>query len=86
MITLHFNWAETLAIAIVVQAAKDYEHELQRSKKDGRKTGEARRLEKWFMSDYGQLLTFGKGEQIMEKIKKEVYDNGNKRRVKPRID
>lgn len=72
------DWCETLAVAIVTQAAKDYRKELQKSKRQGRKTGGAFKLEKWFRSEYGQLLTLGKGEYIIEQIQKEVYGGGKR--------
>ena len=61
-----------LAIKVVRYAANDYKKELIKSKKDGVKTREAYRLERFFRSEYGQMLSFGMGEYIIEQIQKEV--------------
>ena len=65
------EYYETLAIAIVRAAVADYRKELKRSKKEGYKTGEAKAIERFFLSEYGDLLTFGKGKVIMKQIQKE---------------
>lgn len=65
------NGYELLAIAIVNQAAEDYRNELKLSDKQGAKTQGAYVLERFFLSDYGDLLCFGMGELILEKLQKE---------------
>ena len=61
-----------LAIEIIRVAVEDYRKELIKSKKQNMKTRECYRLERFFRSDYGQMLSFGRGEYIIEKIQKEV--------------
>ena len=67
---------QVLAIEIIKLAAEDYRNELIKSKIENLKTRECYRLERFFRSEYGQLLSMGKGEYIMEKIQKEV-EEGN---------
>lgn len=68
---------QILAAEIIKLAALDYKKELIKSKKGNRKTRECFRLERFFRSEYGQLLSMDKGEYIMEKIQKEVEENEN---------
>ena len=63
---------DILGIEIVKLAALDYKKELIKSKKENLKTRECYRLERFFRSEYGQLLSMGKGEYIMQKIQEEV--------------
>jgi hypothetical protein len=63
---------QLLAIEIIRVAAEDYRRELIKSKKEKLKTRECYRLERFFLSEYGQLLSMGKGEYIIEQIRKEV--------------
>lgn len=65
---------ETLAIAILQQAAKDYRTALTRKNKK-----QMARLEKWFLGDWAQLLSHDMGEIIIIKCKKQVGEK--KRRV-----
>ena len=65
---------ETLMIAILQQAAKDYRTALKRKNKK-----QAARLEKWFMSDWAQLLSNDMGEIIIKKCREQVGES--KRRV-----
>jgi hypothetical protein len=53
-------------------AAEDYRKELIISKQGNLKTRECFRLERFFRSEYGQLLSMGKSEYIMKKIQEEV--------------
>ncbi len=56
-----------LQAAILEQAIHDYKIEL--------KCGGGHRLEKWFLSEWGQTLSRGHGEEIIERCKREVdYD------------
>lgn len=63
---------QLLAIEIVRVAAEDYRRELIISKKEKLKTRECYRLERFFRSEYGQLLSMGTGDYIMRRIQKEV--------------
>lgn len=63
---------QILAAEIIKLAAHDYRKELIRSKKGNLKTRECYQLERFFLSDYGQLLSMDKGKYIMEKIQEEV--------------
>jgi hypothetical protein len=65
---------DLLAMEIVKLAAQDYRRELIRSKKGNLKTRECYQLERFFRSEYGQLLSMGKAEYIMEKIQEEVEE------------
>lgn len=62
---------ELLAIAIVNQAAADYRKELKISNRHNCKTQEAINIERFFNSDYGDLLCFGMADLILEKLRKE---------------
>lgn len=66
------NGYQVLAIEIIKLAAQDYKKELIKSKKENLKTRECFRLERFFRSEYGQLLSMGMGEYIMQKIQEEV--------------
>jgi hypothetical protein len=63
---------ENLAIAILQQAAKDYRTALKNKNKK-----RAASLEKWFMSDWAQLLSNDMGEIIIKKCRDQI---GDKRR------
>lgn len=59
-----------LAAAIVKQAMTDYKAAL---KDDGKKAKKTRmKCESFFLSKYGQMLSAGNGELIIEMCKKEV--------------
>ncbi len=64
-----------LAIAIVVQAATDYRRKMKRY-------GEAPEIERFFRSDWGNLLCFGNADLILEKLKDECV-KGKKPKAKP---
>lgn len=69
MNTTHFNDEGLILLqgAILEQATHDYKIEL--------KCGGGQSLEKWFLSEWGQMLSRGHGEQIIERCKREVnYD------------
>jgi hypothetical protein len=53
-----------LAIAVVEQAAKDYRRKM-------RKHGKAPDIERFFHSEYGDLLCFGKADMVLERLKDE---------------
>ena len=56
-----------LRIAIIEQANKDYKNALL-----GHDRREVAKLEKFYRSDWGELLTDHNGENIINRIKKEV--------------
>lgn len=58
---------DALKRGIVAKAAEDYREALKHGN-----TYEARRLERWLLSDWGQALSNGFGEIIIERIKEEV--------------
>lgn len=64
-----------LAIAIVEQSAKDYRKKIKRY-------GKAPDIVKFFHSDWGNLLCFGKADLILEKLKDECI-KGKKPKGKP---
>lgn len=55
-----------LTVAIVKSVADDYRKALKNNQKQKIKD-----LEKWFTSEYGELLCNGKGEYIMNTIRNE---------------
>lgn len=59
----------TICAAIVSQAIKDYKKALAENDR-----GEIRRLEKWFLSDWGQKLSNDNGALIIEKTRKEFFN------------
>lgn len=75
-----------LTIAIVKQAARDYKEEYERYLQTGKKSKRFCEVENWLRHGDGMEFSFGKGEVIMEMIRKgvevfepddeiEVYDN-----------
>lgn len=66
MNTTHFNDEGLILLqaAILEQAIHDYKMEL--------KCGGGHRLEKWFLSEWGQKLSRWHGEEIIERCKREV--------------
>lgn len=70
----HFDPYESLANAIVIQAAKDYKTAYKKSKKRSQCKETQRELadlESFFRSDWYRTLTSVDGEMIMERIRKE---------------
>lgn len=59
-------WVTRLQTGIVKQAADDLRAAIRAGE-----TAKADVLVKWFRSEWGQLLSFGCGEYIVEKVKKE---------------
>lgn len=58
---------EMLRFAIIRQAVEDYESALRR-----RDDGKCAALERWFLSDWGELLSDDAGELIIAKCKNRV--------------
>lgn len=69
MNTTHFNDEGLILLqaAILEQAIHDYKIEL--------KCGGGHRLEKWFLSEWGQMLSRGHGNEIIKRIKREVNND-----------
>ena len=70
----HFDPYESLANAIVIQAAKDYKTAYKKSQKRSQCKETQRELddlESFFRSDWYRTLTSVDGEMIMERIRKE---------------
>lgn len=59
-------WVLRLQTGIIKQAVDDLRAAI-RAGEDSK----ADALEKWFLSEWGQLLSFGTGQYIVEKVKKE---------------
>lgn len=70
-----------LAIAIIEQAKKDYKDAL-RGKRTEKKEIMKRECERFFLSEWGQTLTFGNGELIIERCRKEVAQEKTRKRKK----
>ena len=64
-----------LSVAIVRRAMGDYERALRKSKKNVAAQSNAEALEKWFLSEYGQLLSFYHGAEIISFCKSNVANN-----------
>lgn len=62
----------TLAVAIVYQAALDYETAWKHFKRTGERTERLDECEEFFKSRWGRQCSFGKAEFIMESIQKGV--------------
>ena len=73
---------ERLRTEIVRSAVADYQKALRKSHKDGAVCDEQKKLEKWFLSKWGQLLSGDNGEYIIEKCKQtyntRTYKNGKR--------
>ncbi len=69
---------ELLAIAVVKSAADDYRKAVKRARKTGGNPVGGRAIERFFKSEYGDLLTFGHGEEIWRQLKKEGEENAGK--------
>lgn len=69
MNTTHFNDGGLILLqaAILEQAIYDYKVEL--------KGGGGCLLEKWFLSEWGQMLSRGHGEEIIERVRREVNND-----------
>lgn len=78
---------DRLAIGIVSLAANDYRAVLrglaaERSVYERRMLlGQKKELERFFLSDYGDFLCYGRGREIMEQLQKE--ENGRTKRRYP---
>lgn len=70
-----------LAGAIIRQGMKDYKSALR-----GGKATRAKELEKFFLSGYGQLLSMGHGELIIERCQKEVKAGRKKKNGRSKMD
>ena len=58
---------EELAVAVVQQAVIDYKEAVKTNKKK-----EIIKIEKFFKSKYGAILTLGNAEYILNRVKKEL--------------
>lgn len=58
-----------LRTAVVQLAVDDYRKALKKSQKIGEVCAEQTKLEKWFLSQWGQLLSGDNGELIIEKCR-----------------
>ena len=71
MNTTHLNddGLKFLQAAILKQAVHDYKVELR--------VGGGANLEKWFLSEWGQMLSRGYGADIIERCKREIATGYN---------
>lgn len=58
---------ENLRVAIVSLAVKDLKNAMRRSERMGRKCDRQKALERWFLSEWGQALSGGNGEEIIRR-------------------
>lgn len=68
--------------AILRQAARDYENALRKKKQfttDHRQFTEVE-LERWFLSPYGQTLSCGSGQRIIEQCRRNAKQKEAKRK------
>ena len=67
-----------LALGIVKKAVEDYAKELSRIREDYRPCPPiAKALEKWFFTEWGQLLCFGHGEAIVREERRKAFGDAN---------
>ena len=68
-----------LEVAILKVAANDYKEALRGKQKDpfdDKTIKEIKKLEKFFLSNWGQFLSGYQGELIIEKCRQVVYEGG----------
>jgi hypothetical protein len=73
------NPDEGLEAAVLKLARLDYEYALERQMEDQESleiNKVVERLERFFLSDWGQLLSDSHGEIIIEKCRNNVYEGG----------
>lgn len=63
--------AEYLARAIILYAVKDYRKALRDYRKSPYAITRVIAIERFFLSEYGQLLCYGRGAYIMEQVRRE---------------
>ena len=61
---------ELLRIEIVGSAVRDLKTAMAESDRKGRKTSRQIALERWFLSTWGQLLSGGNGEEIIDRCRR----------------
>lgn len=65
------NWVNEVRVAIILRAMEDYrEHMREREYEKGLA------LEKWFVSEWGQALSGNLGEEIVKRLRKELFQHG----------
>ena len=71
---------ETLRTEVVKSAVRDLQKAMRKSDRLGCVCGEQRKLEQWFLSKWGQMLSGDNGKYIIEKCRKtyksRVFTNG----------
>lgn len=70
---------ERLRTQIVRSAVNDYKKALRKSHRIGAVCNEQRELERWFLSRWGQLLSCGNGEYIIERCCKTYKPSSEKK-------
>lgn len=63
---------ENIRYAIIERAIEDYKNALQSND-----NAKITTLEHWFLSEWGQQLSGGNGQYIIEKVKQEMKGTGN---------
>ena len=74
---------ERLRTEIVRQAVADLQRELRRSDRLGQVTDEVIKLEKWFLSKWGQMLSGDNGEYIISQCRKTYKLTGRQNHANP---
>ena len=70
------NGYENVRVAIIEQAITDYKRALKK-----RQRGSIISLERFFLSSWGEMISGGNGEYIIEQVKKQIREgatNGRK--------
>lgn len=75
---------ERLRTEIVKSAVFDYKASLKKSDRLGLVCDEQKKMERWFLSKWGQLLSGDNGEYIIEKCR-ETYKGSSSRKGKKNI-
>ena len=74
---------ERLRNEVVRQAVNDLKIALRRSAREGAVCGEQRRLERWFLSKWGQTLCENQGQYIIDRCHRDYKAYNGKMRAAP---
>lgn len=73
---MYENGYRNLQAAILTLAIFDFEKAIKKEKKSGKPSAERIALQKWFLSDWGELLSGGHGDYIISRC----YNNVKEKR------
>lgn len=70
---------DSLAVAVIELAVEDYKREYYKSLVNGYRTKALKRLDTFFSSEWCDILSFGHGIRIRDKVREEVKEKYEKR-------